>query len=171
MVRGRARGVKGSLCPPPPPHHHPNSPHLDPPPQPTLPEPPPQPLLDPPPICPSLTPPPPPPPPKGASGQQLVLGVVGVQNRGVAPPGVWVSFFFSGRAGDAGGGWGGCVINNPDRLKAPRPYPSGQEGRRANAQDVQVHVRGASPPCWTLGRGSATFGQLVAAAPPRLLDI
>ena len=31
--------------------------------------------------------PPPPPPPQGASGQQLVGGVVGVQNRGVAPPG------------------------------------------------------------------------------------
>ena len=31
---------------------------------------------------------PPPPPPKGASGRQLVGGVVGVQNRGVAPPGV-----------------------------------------------------------------------------------
>ena len=28
----------------------------------------------------------PPPPPQGASGQQLVGGVVGVQNRGVAPP-------------------------------------------------------------------------------------
>ena len=27
-----------------------------------------------------------PPPPQGASGQQLVGGVVGVQNRGVAPP-------------------------------------------------------------------------------------
>ena len=33
-------------------------------------------------------PPPPPPPPQGASGRQLVGGVVGVQNRGVAPPGV-----------------------------------------------------------------------------------
>ena len=43
MVRGRARGGKGSLCPPPPntpnrptwippPHHHPELPHLDPPP-------------------------------------------------------------------------------------------------------------------------------------------
>ena len=42
------------------------------------------------PNCPTWTPPPPmpPPPPKGASGQQLVGGVVGVQNRGVAPPGV-----------------------------------------------------------------------------------
>ena len=29
---------------------------------------------------------PPPPPPKGASGQRLVRGVVGVQNRGVDPP-------------------------------------------------------------------------------------
>ena len=29
---------------------------------------------------------PPPPPPQGASGQQSVGGVVGVQNRGVAPP-------------------------------------------------------------------------------------
>ena len=57
------------------------SPHLDPPP-PTLPEPPP--------IAPPRPPPsnaPPPPPPQGASGQQLVGGVVGIQNRGVAPPG------------------------------------------------------------------------------------
>ena len=55
-----------------------------------LPPPPPKPLLDPPPIRPSLNPPsnaPPPPPPQGASGQQLVGGVVGVQNQGVAPPG------------------------------------------------------------------------------------
>ena len=28
----------------------------------------------------------PPPPPPGASGKQLVGGVLGVQNRGVAPP-------------------------------------------------------------------------------------
>ena len=28
----------------------------------------------------------PPPPPQGASGQQIVGGVVGVQNRGVPPP-------------------------------------------------------------------------------------
>ena len=41
----------------------------------------------PPPIRPSLTSPPPmPPPPQRASGPQLVGGVVGVQNRGVAPP-------------------------------------------------------------------------------------
>ena len=29
---------------------------------------------------------PPPPPPKGASGQQLVGGVIGVQNRELPPP-------------------------------------------------------------------------------------
>ena len=52
-----------------------------------------------PPRCPSQTPPPSqppppkppplpaPPPPQGAFGRQLVGGVVGVQNRGVAPPG------------------------------------------------------------------------------------
>ena len=88
MVRGRVRGGKGSLCPPPP--RYPKSPHLDPPPQPTLPEPPTPPLLYPP-HSPSLNPPsdappPPLPPPQGASGQQLVGGVVGVQDRGVAPP-------------------------------------------------------------------------------------
>ena len=56
---------------------------LDPPPPTNPPRPPPPhspPPLDPPP------PPMPPPPPKGASGQQLVGGVVGVHNRGVAPP-------------------------------------------------------------------------------------
>ena len=103
MVMVWLGGGKGSLPPPP---QHPKSPHLDtpppttpncptwtPPPQPTLPEPPPpQPLQYPPPHSPSLNPalqlppPPPPPPPQGASGQQLVGGVVGVQNRGVAPP-------------------------------------------------------------------------------------
>ena len=54
---------------------------------------PPQPLLYPPPPFALPEPPlrcPPPPPPQGASGQQLVGGVVGVQNRGVAPPGVVV---------------------------------------------------------------------------------
>ena len=87
----------------PPPPQHPKSPNLDPPPppppliaplgpppQPTLPEPPP-PAPPIPPHSPSLNPPlrcppPPPPPPQGASGQHLVGGVVGVQNRGVAPP-------------------------------------------------------------------------------------
>ena len=52
MVRGRARGGKGSMCPHPPkttnrptwpPPYHLELPHLDPPPQPTLPEPPPPP--------------------------------------------------------------------------------------------------------------------------------
>ena len=106
MVRGRAKGGKGSLCPPltppppntpnrptwtpPPPHHHPELPHLDPPPPTDPPRaPPPSPSYTPP-HSPSLNPPlrcpPPPPPPQGASGQQLVGGVVGVQNRGVAPP-------------------------------------------------------------------------------------
>ena len=59
----------------PPPHGNPGNP--PPPPR----EPPsPAPLLDPPLQG-------PPPPPQGASGRQLVGGVVGVQNRGVAPPG------------------------------------------------------------------------------------
>ena len=107
MVRGRARGGKGNLCPPSPPP--PKSPHLDPPPPTTTPNCPtwtPPPPTDPPggphpspsytpppPPSPSLNPPsnaapppPPPPPPQGASGQQLVGGVVGVQNRRVAPP-------------------------------------------------------------------------------------
>ena len=93
MVRGRARGGKGSLCPPSTPPPPPRIAPLGPSPQPTLPETPPQPLLDPPPIRPSQNPPlqcppppPPPPPPQGASGQQLVGGVVGVQNGGVAMP-------------------------------------------------------------------------------------
>ena len=87
MVRGRARGGKGTLCPPPP------TPQIAPlgPPPPTDPPgapPPPAPPI-PPPHSPSLNPPsqiPPPPPPQGASGQQLVGGVVGIQNRGVPPP-------------------------------------------------------------------------------------
>ena len=62
----------------PPPPQHPKSPHLDPPP--------PAPPI-PPPHSPSLN------PPQGASGQQLVGGVVGVQNRGVAPPRGQVSGF------------------------------------------------------------------------------
>ena len=73
----------------PPPPQHPKSPHLapprpfqSPPPQPTLPEPPPQ----SPPREPALQCPPPPPPPSGASGEQLLAGIVGVYNRGVAPP-------------------------------------------------------------------------------------
>ena len=73
---------------PPPPHHHPELPHLDPPPT-DPPGGPPPPLLYPPPIRPPCTPPfnpPPPPPPQGASGQQLVGGVVGVQNRRIARP-------------------------------------------------------------------------------------
>ena len=70
----------------------PNRPTRTPPNQPTLtdsprgksppdPPPPPSPLPEPP-----LPSSPPKPPPLGASGQQLVGGVVGVQNRGVAPP-------------------------------------------------------------------------------------
>ena len=89
--QGEVRGA----CPPPP---HPKLPHLDPPPNSPHLHPPPKPLLappppPPPPIRPSLTPPshppppPPPPPPQEAPGQQLVGGVVGVHNRGVAPPG------------------------------------------------------------------------------------
>ena len=76
--QGEVRGA----CAPLPPLPTPQIASPGPPPQPTLPEPlPPKPLLDPPPIA--L---PEPPPPQGASGQQLVGGVVGVQNRGVAPP-------------------------------------------------------------------------------------
>ena len=79
-LEGGQGEVRGACAPPPP---HPKSPYLDPPPQ-APPRPPPHlPLLDPPSHAP---PPPPPPPPQGASGQQLVGGVVGVQNRGVAPP-------------------------------------------------------------------------------------
>ena len=79
-LEGGQGEVRGACAPPPP---TPQIAQPGPPPQPTLPEPPPpSPLLDPPSNA------PPPPPPQGASGQQLVGGVVGVQNRGVAPPGV-----------------------------------------------------------------------------------
>ena len=97
--------------PPPPPPQHPKSPHLDPP-TPTTPicptwTPPPHrpsrsapppfaPPRPPPPSRPSWNPPshpPPPPPPQGASGQQLAGAVIGVQNRGVAPPRASRSFF------------------------------------------------------------------------------
>ena len=77
---------------PPPPQPPPRIAPLGPPPpqRPSRRAPPPAPPKPPPPIRPSLHPPsnapPPPPPPQGASGQQLVGGVVGVQNRGVAPP-------------------------------------------------------------------------------------
>ena len=94
-LEGGQGEVRGACAPPPP--QHPKSPHLDPPPPnppSRSPPPPPEPLLDPP-----SNAPPPPPPPQGASGQQLVGGVVGVQNRGVAPPG-WavVSFNLIGPA-------------------------------------------------------------------------
>ena len=91
-LEGGQGEVRGACAPPPPTPNRPTwipPPQIappDPPPQPTLPEPPPQAPPRPPPIpC----PPPPPPPAQGASGQQLVGGggVVGVQNRGVAPPG------------------------------------------------------------------------------------
>ena len=86
-LEGGQGEVRGACAPPPPPTPQiaqpgpppptttPNCPTWTPP-QPTLPEPPPP----PPPPSPSCT------PPQGASGQQLVGGVVGVQNRGVAPP-------------------------------------------------------------------------------------
>ena len=61
---------------PPPPHGNPGNP--PPPPGTALPGAPPRP--------PPPSPPPPLPPPLGAFGQQLVGGVVGVQDRGVAPP-------------------------------------------------------------------------------------
>ena len=73
-LEGGQGEVRGACAPPPP--KHPESPHLDPPPTDPPRAPPPPPM-----------PPPPSPPPQGASGQQLVGGVVGVQNRGVAPPG------------------------------------------------------------------------------------
>ena len=99
-LEGGQGEVRGACAPPPPtpqiaPHGPPPPPPQfaplgTPPPQPTLPGPPLSPLLDPPPPRPFLNPPshaPPPPAPQGASGQQLVGGgVVGVQNRGVAPP-------------------------------------------------------------------------------------
>ena len=69
-LEGGQGEVRGACAPPPAPQH-PKSPHLDPPP-------PNRPSWSPPPIRPSLKPPPP--PPQGASGQQLVGGVVGVQN-------------------------------------------------------------------------------------------
>ena len=96
-LEGGQGEVTGACAPPPP--QHPKSPHLDPPPPPRIAPlgppptnppgaPPPAPPIPPP--SPSLPPPPSnaTPPPQGASGQQLVGGVVGVQNRGVAPP--WI---------------------------------------------------------------------------------
>ena len=62
-------------------HVPPKLPHLDPPPQPALLDPPPRPSQNPPLQC---------PPRKGASGQQLVGGVVGVQK---SPP-PWYRFSF-----------------------------------------------------------------------------
>ena len=100
-LEGGQGEVRGACAPPPP--QHPKSPHLDPPPPttpncPTWTPPPTDPPGAPPPPAPPIPPPappipppfalpePPPPRPQGASGQQLVGGVVGVQNRGVAPP-------------------------------------------------------------------------------------
>ena len=88
-LEGGQGEVRGACAPPPPPP--PQIAAHGPPSHPTLPErpAPSKPLLDPPPHCPSLKPPSnasPPAPPARASGQQLVGGVVGVQNRGVAPP-------------------------------------------------------------------------------------
>ena len=82
--QGEVRGA----CPPPP-----NRPTWTPPPTDPPGDPPPnRPSRSPPPPIaprrpppPNPPPPPPPPPPQGASGQQLARGVVGVQNRGVAP--------------------------------------------------------------------------------------
>ena len=62
-----------SEVPDPPPPREPREPREQPSPVP-LPEPP---------------PPSPPPPPPGATGRQLVGGLVGVQDRGVAPPPPW----------------------------------------------------------------------------------
>ena len=95
MVRGRARGGKGSLCPPPPPAapppHHPKSPHLDPP-QPTLPTAPPpppprpRPSLNPPPSNAFPPPPPPPPPPSGPSAHFYWGGGVAYRSEETSPP-------------------------------------------------------------------------------------
>ena len=99
-LEGGQGEVRGACAPPLPPPPHPKSPHLDPPPnRPARSPSPPKPLLDPPPQLPSLNPfsNAPPPPPQGASGQHLVGGVVGVQNRGVAPPPPWVWRLAHGR--------------------------------------------------------------------------
>ena len=53
----------------------------------------------------------------------------------------------------AGGGGGRSIVTDPIH-----------QGRRADARDVHAHVRAALPPCRTLGRGSAAFGQLVGSA-------
>ena len=76
-LEGGQGEVRGACAPPPPPTPQIAQPGPPPPTDPPR-APPPSPLLD-----------PPPPPPQGASGQQLVGGVVGVQNRGVAPPGLY----------------------------------------------------------------------------------
>ena len=43
--------------------------------------------------------------------------------------------------------------------------------RRADALDVHALVVAALPPCWTRGRGSAAFGQIVIAALPRFRNM
>ena len=82
----------GARHPPPPPRE----PREPPPPPPPREPPSPAPLLDPPLQA---------PPPQGASGRQLVGGIVGVQNRGVAPPG-----------GATQGGGGGALHIAPAAL-------------------------------------------------------
>ena len=59
-----------------------------------------------------------------------------------------------------------CRVYPPPPLSTHLVYARGG----ADAQDVHAHVMVASPLCWTLGCGFAAFGQLVAAAPPHLLD-
>ena len=104
-LEGGQEEVRGACAPPPPntpnrptwtppPTTTPNCPTWTPPPTDPPGAPPPAPPR-PPPHSPALNPPPP--PPQGASGQQLVGGVVGVQNRGVAPPPVHMSKYTSHR--------------------------------------------------------------------------
>ena len=77
-LEGGQGEVTGACAPPP----HPKSPHLDPPPQPTLRTPPPRPSLNPPLQC----PPPPPPPPPGAFGPLLLRGGSHTKARRRPPP-------------------------------------------------------------------------------------
>ena len=81
MVRGRASGGKGSVCPPPPPQIDPPGP-----PPPTDRPGPPSPIKAPPKHPPPPIAPPPPSPPRGPSANGQGGGVVGVHGRGVAPP-------------------------------------------------------------------------------------
>ena len=86
-LEGGQGEVRGACAPPLPTTPQIAPPGSPPPPTPMRPTWNPPPPTDPPGAPPSPKPLLDPPPPQGASGQQLVGGVVGVQNRGVAPPG------------------------------------------------------------------------------------